>query len=454
MVVLRFIFVAKMSSAEVNQQLKAGIAAAKSGHREEAHQLLMDVLRADEENELAWLWLSGVVKSEKERRICLENVLTLNPDNQIARRGLAKLGPAADDPPPPSEIEAETEEKVMRREYVPFSPASAILYPERQVQEVRWHEPKVPQKAVRAEIRPTSTYDDVWSRNVDICAYCAQELAIDAVECPKCKRKLSSKSFTYERPTSDLHVYWVLLVGLGQLFFIEALVNVLLGPNYIVAGGYLLLMLLFWGLAAGVYFRQSWAHMSSLIALLIVLTGFLLNTVVEVNYSALGLAALDTSIRTFVSSFIGGLLDFLSVFEVATAVLALFYGIFKAGPEFERKETRLIASVAKGRHTAPDYHNIARRLAEKGLWASAILHWQRAAAQEPGQVTYQKHLGLAYARLGFYQRGVDVLQSAYDLSTHPPIKAELAKQLRLVQAQLAAQQGETAVTQTDQESSA
>jgi hypothetical protein len=102
--------------------------------------------------------------------------------------------------------------------------------------------------------------------------------------------------------------------------------------------------------------------------------------------------------------------------------------------------------VTKGRHTAPDYHNIARRLAEKGLWASAIMHWQRAAAQEPGQVTYQKHLGLAYVRLGFYQRGVDVLQSAHDLSTHPPIKAELANQLRLAQEKLAVQQGETAVS--------
>jgi tetratricopeptide (TPR) repeat protein len=426
-----------MTADDITQQLKAGIAAAKAGKRQEAHQLLMAVLRADEENEMAWLWLSGVVTGTDERRICLENVLTLNPNNQLAQRGLAKLDPADENVVSPPGPAPDTEEKVMRREYVPFSPASAILYPERHIQEVRWHEPKIPQKAAQAEIRSTSSYDDVWSRNVEICAYCAQELAFDTVQCPKCKRNLSSKRFTYEQASSNLHIYWVLLVGLGQLFLIEAIVNVILGPNYMVAGGYLLLLVLFWGLAAGVYLRQSWAYMISLIALLLVLTAFLLNSVVEVDYSALGLNALDASIKTFVSSFIGGALQFLTTFEVITAVLALVYGIFKAGPDFERQQTRLTASITKGRRTAPDYHNIARHLSEKGLWASAILHWQRAAAQEPGQVAYQKQLGLAYARLGFYQRSRDVLQSAHDMSTHPPTKAELAKHLQLVQEKLA-----------------
>lgn len=437
-----------MSTAETNHQLKEAITAAKVGQREKAHQLLMDILRADEENELAWLWLSGVVKSKDERRICLENVLTLNPDNQIAQKGLAKLGQPTPEPSSEQEADYETEEKVMRREYEPFSPASAILYPERQVQEVRWQEPKVAQKAARAEIKATSTYDDVWSRNVEMCAYCAHELTFDDTECPQCKRKLNSKRFSYEKASSSLHVYWVLLVGLGQMFLLEALVNVVMGPhsNYLVAGGYLLLLLLFWGLAVGVYLRQSWAHIVSLAALAIVLTGFLLNSVIELDYAAIGLAALDASIRNFVGSFIGILLDFLLVFEIATAVTALFYGIFKAAPEFAREKTRLVATVTKGRHTAPDYHNRARLLAEKGLWASAILHWQRAAAQEPGQVAYQKQLGLAYAQIGFYQRSVDVLQSAYEMSTHPPTKAELKKNLQLVRAKLAKQQGETAVT--------
>ncbi len=429
------------SEHDIKNLLRAGIAAAKAGQKEEAHKFLMDVLRANDRNETAWLWLSGVVASNDERRICLENVLTLNPGNQTARRGLEKL--AASEAEAASQPTAEIppvamEEKVIRREFAPFSPASAILYPERQVQEVRWQEPVVPQKAAQAEIRAQSSYDDVWSRNEDICAFCAHPVTPDDAKCPKCGHNLMRKRFTYEKPTSSTHVYWVLLVGLGQLFLIEAIVLILVGKNYLAAGGYGVLLLIFWGLAVGVYFRQSWAHLMSIIGLLLVLFGFLLTAVVDVDFSRLGLAVLDESIQNFISPFVGGLLDFLKVFEVATAVLGLFYGIFKAGPDFERIETQMIATVTKGRRTAADYHNIARQLSGKGMWASAALHWQRAAAQEPGQVTYQKQLGLAYARLGFYQRSLDVLQSAFDMSTHPPTKKSLAQQIDKVKERLAA----------------
>ncbi len=400
----------------------------------------MNVLRADERNELAWLWLSGVVKTTEDRRICLENVLAINPENTTARWGLEKLGPLPDDEEASlSTPHAKTEEKVLRREYTPVSPAAAVLYPERQVQEVRWQEPVLEQKAARAEYRTTSKYDDVWSRNEDICAYCAHQLEEDETRCPNCKHNLISKRFVYAEPTSSMHVYWVILVGMGQLFLVEAIIDVLLGPNYWTASGYLALLVLFWGLALGVYFRQSWAHISSIFMLLLVLIGFLVTTLVDVDLSVIGLDVLDSSIRDFVSPLVEGLLSFLEIFEVATAVLGLFYGIFKAGPDFERKETRLIAAVTKGRRNAADYHNIARHLSERGLWATAVLHWQHASAQEPGQVTYQKQLGLAYARLGFYQRGLDVLQSAHDISSYPPIKAELAQQINKVKEKLATQ---------------
>jgi len=436
-----------MSSTEINAWLREGITAVKAGEREKAYERLMAVLRADEENELAWLWLSGVMQTVNERRICLENVLTLNPENQLAQRGLAKLGPSTTETETTSKPGPRMEEKSIRKEFAAASPAAAILYPERQVQEAHWQEPVVEQKANQAAYVSASSYDDVWSRDDDICAYCAHKITQNAVQCPKCKRKLGNKRFIYEKPSSNMHVYWVLLVGMGQLFLIEAIIHVLIGKNYWAAGGYTFLFILFWGLAAGVYFRQSWAHISSIYLLALVLLGFLLNTLVDIDYAALGLAAFDVSIRKFVGSFIGGLLTFLTVFEVATAVLGLFYGIFKAGPEFERRETRLVASVTKGRRTAADYHNIARRLAEQGLWASAILHWQRAAAQEPGQIAYAKRLGAAYIQLGFYQRGLDVLQSARQMSSHPPTQAALDQQIQLAKQNLSAQQakGETAV---------
>jgi len=76
---------------QVQAQLARGIQAAKQGDRIAASTLLYEVIDREPKNELAWLWLSYVLDSEEDRRICLENVLTLNPHNRYARQGLARL---------------------------------------------------------------------------------------------------------------------------------------------------------------------------------------------------------------------------------------------------------------------------------------------------------------------------------------------------------------------------
>ena len=86
--------------------LEQAIGAAKAGRKEEARRLLEAVLDADDRNEQAWLWMSGVVDSDEERIICLENVLTINPNNETAKKGLAALG-AEPVPLPVPEVEDE-----------------------------------------------------------------------------------------------------------------------------------------------------------------------------------------------------------------------------------------------------------------------------------------------------------------------------------------------------------
>jgi tetratricopeptide (TPR) repeat protein len=76
------------SSEGAAAALCEGIAAAKAGQRDRARELLTRVVEQDEKNVLAWLWLSGAVDNLDEREICLENVLTLEPDNAAARKGL------------------------------------------------------------------------------------------------------------------------------------------------------------------------------------------------------------------------------------------------------------------------------------------------------------------------------------------------------------------------------
>jgi hypothetical protein len=79
------------SSSDSALQLRKGISAARSGRSDEARHLLHAVVRADPDNEMAWLWLSGLMATNPQKRECLEQVLRTNPRNVYARAGLARL---------------------------------------------------------------------------------------------------------------------------------------------------------------------------------------------------------------------------------------------------------------------------------------------------------------------------------------------------------------------------
>lgn len=79
------------SASSTDDLLRQGIAAARSGRKAEAREKLLLVVERDEQNEQAWLWLSGVVESASDRRVCLENVLTINPASAAAQKGLRWL---------------------------------------------------------------------------------------------------------------------------------------------------------------------------------------------------------------------------------------------------------------------------------------------------------------------------------------------------------------------------
>jgi hypothetical protein len=69
------------------------VTSAKTGQREQAYHILLDVIELDRYNETAWLWLSTVTDSPDDERICLDNVLTINPDNAFAHERLAVISP-------------------------------------------------------------------------------------------------------------------------------------------------------------------------------------------------------------------------------------------------------------------------------------------------------------------------------------------------------------------------
>ncbi len=83
--------------------VQQGIAALKEGRKTEARSLLAQAVKQEPTNEMAWMWLGGVVETDKERRFCLERVLAINPQNDTARRALQRLLAGAGQPPPARE---------------------------------------------------------------------------------------------------------------------------------------------------------------------------------------------------------------------------------------------------------------------------------------------------------------------------------------------------------------
>lgn len=78
--------------AEPETILQLGIEAAREGNREEARNLFSLLTRQEPENVQAWLWLAGVAEGPEQRRAALERVILLDPENEMAVKGLQAMG--------------------------------------------------------------------------------------------------------------------------------------------------------------------------------------------------------------------------------------------------------------------------------------------------------------------------------------------------------------------------
>ncbi len=77
---------------ELHALLQQAIELARTGDKARARAILEAVIRADEYNEVAWMWMATVVETDGQRREALEIVLEINPENSRAREALNRLG--------------------------------------------------------------------------------------------------------------------------------------------------------------------------------------------------------------------------------------------------------------------------------------------------------------------------------------------------------------------------
>jgi tetratricopeptide (TPR) repeat protein len=95
------------NTRQLNQWLQEGIIATKAGQLEQARFRLLDVVEQDQTNETAWYWLYQAFERRDDQRICLENLIILNPDNHWAKQELLNLLEAR----PPAQPEPQPEAK-------------------------------------------------------------------------------------------------------------------------------------------------------------------------------------------------------------------------------------------------------------------------------------------------------------------------------------------------------
>lgn len=386
---------------ESDQLLKIAIQAAKAGEREKAHQILMKIVEQDEKNETAWLWLSGTVKTREDRQICLENVLAINPHNEIAKKGLKKLG--VDLPPALSPVEEEEPE-------VWDQPVYDVVLPEANDP----HKPK---------------FQDVWSSAANLCAYCAQPVQRSDKRCPNCKRTMVGKEPVFPNRSKYL-IIWVALRSINHLFsllglllFGASLYTILpeltpLERYYLI--GVVLGQIISIGFTVALFLRQVWAYW-------LAIAGLILTVLATVGLAFLSIPAPTPNIGGASS-----LLAFICVAPFIILQILYVYMVIMAGGDFKREKRWRIAAVDDRIKDALVLDKAGKLFAQRGMWATAVLYWQRAVGRAPGNVAILRRLADGYARLGFPERSLDTLHQAQEKTLDPKTRQTLTKQIALI----------------------
>jgi tetratricopeptide (TPR) repeat protein len=385
---------------QVSEWLRDGIAAARAGRRDEARELLMRVIEVNERSERAWLWLSGVVETDEERLICFENVLTLNPDNAQAKAGLRWL----------QGREQRTESGERRTESEDET------------------------RGGPATRHPVSQEPEAFM-TPDGCVYCGVDVAEGTSRCPHCGERLTTRQFKRRERSAmayQLHAFWLMLAGInlveallirfdwkGFVDFVAAKVPTSLSPHVAdFLGDFFSLFIRSEATGAtGVEATIFYVALFGLagLGLLVALGLFLRQALAHTMGIALIVLCLVVEIALFWRGYAGVLMA--GPQALYTIVLALF--MYHTHADFEQEERREWLALDRHAATAMDFYSQGRLYEKRGMWAKALLHWQRAAALNPTRDTYLAATARAYARLGRHELALKQVDKALEISRTP-----------------------------------
>jgi tetratricopeptide (TPR) repeat protein len=264
----------------------------------------------------------------------------------------------------------------------------------------------------------------------DGCVYCGLVVDASATRCPHCGGRLAVKQFKKEERSPVgylLHAYWVLLAGINLVdFFLigyvwenidtipavirdalpflvgpvvtgDATVRTFVEPELLVqlVRFTLLGLAVLGGLeAVGLFLRRPLAHLLGLALIAL--------------HLVIGLALFALGFLGYVMVAFRGLL---------TVLLTVF--MFNTIEDFAQEERRERLEPDRHLLNDADYCTRGRAYGRRGMWAKALLHWQRAAAMRPGRDTYYAAMARAYAHLGRYEQALAQMDEALRASHKP-----------------------------------
>lgn len=435
-----------MTDSERDTLLREGIAAAKAGERARARELLQQVVEADEENLQAWLWLSGVVTTLEDREVCLENVLTLDPDNAQARSELDRVR---------AQLAATPE----------IEPESPLPHPA--AEDVRQQE-----RLISVDFAD-GQFDDPL-----LCVYCGRLTSEADRRCPHCGRRLYSSFYKRERP-AWLWVGWT--VGVAEAFFTLGMIIVLLvivssamnaarlaarpidlvqllgvyfdAPGTLPAAaqttmlsvlprtvlfvrlGYVALMIV---TLIGLPSRRRVFHLLYIGSLAV--GGVVVYLSANINRELVAPGAAQTPLQGIVQVVI---FEMLGVYVTASSALALLFLLLKAvlafamEDDFARVTERLWCQIDQTVRESSAAFVRAKTYARRGLWTLAAMYLRKAISLRPATFDYYPALAEAYARLGHYGAGLALLDQAERLQPGAASVANLRQAISSLQAQSA-----------------
>lgn len=408
-----------MSADEIKTWLAEGIEAIKAGKRAKGRELLTRVVQADEKDMQAWLWLSGVVTTLEDREVCLENVLSIDPNNETAQQGLAWVRAQMEATP---EIEPESE----------LLSAEAGSY--------------IPTK-VKVDFSKEE-FDDPLT-----CVYCGQLTSENDKHCPKCKRQLYGSFYKRDRPRWLSVAFTVCVAAAfftaGSLFLLATIFASALStgrpPTEAVSSIQVLLFYLgqpvrlapqAQTLMLSIFPREVF-YLRLAYVILTLIVAFSLLTRKRVFYllynADLALAGVSLVLNSQIHATLTITPASASVLErIFGVVINETFGIFITATgwiaggllllqialafliegDFERETERLWCAIDPSLHNATSAYVRARSYMKREMWVLAARYLKRAISIQPNVLEYYLALAESYARLGRYMQSLHILDQA------------------------------------------